>query len=338
MIFKKEEILTKLNSIKAGLSNKDIMQFGKSFIFSGTEVISFNDQISIGIEMKTDFTCMVPADELLKVIAKTKKDDIEITFNEGVLDIKSGKLSSQLKCSQENLAEFLLQLRPESKMKWNVLPKDFFDAVLMTVFSASSDMTKPYLTCLNIKKDRIISSDNLRVSQFIFKEEMKHEFLLPALAAKELVKFKDITQYHLLDSWIYFKNDSGIIFCSRILDNEFPDVSSFFEIAGHKFIFPDEASSAIGTASVFADGDFDFDKKIKVNITDKKMTCKGEQETGWISEEIDIDVEQNFSFIINPFFFAEVLKHTQRAKIIDNVILFYSKNFQHLIMLFSDEK
>lgn len=340
MKIEKKELLEKLNKVKAGLSTKEIIEHGKHIAVTGDEIISFNDQISIGVGFKTDFSCFVPAEELLKIVSKIKSDEIQISFKNNILSIKSGNVSGQLKCLDQDLKEFLENIRPaKKKLKWNNLPEDFIEGITMTVFSCSSDMTKPYLTCLNIQTDEIVSSDNIRISRFSFdKEKMKDAFLLPATSAKELLKIKNITQYAITNSWVFFKNKEGLTFCSRIVEADFPDVSAFFEIEGGKFSFPKTVETAISTASILAEGDYDFDKKIKVVVKDKKMTCKGEQDIGWVLEETEVSIAKNFSFVINPFFFMEVLKHTSNAKINDNVILFYSKNFQHLIMLFEDDK
>lgn len=341
MTIEKEILLKKLSSIKAGLSTKDIIEYGNYFIFTGDEIITYNDQLSIGVAFKSEFIqgAAIPADEFLQILARIKSDTVDLDFADGVLKIKSGRVSAELKCLWDQDIDFIKVLRPgDKKLKWKSLPDDFREGLLMTIFSTSSDMTKAYLTCLNIQNEYITSSDNLRISKFTFKNKIDDSFLLPALAAKELVKFKDIKKYCIDESWAFFKDEADIIFCARIVDGEFPDVTSFFDVEGEEFSFPKTTIDSIDTASVFAEGDYDFEKKIQITIKNKKMICKGEREIGWIKEESKINIEHDFSFVINPFFFGEVLKHTSNAKISDNVVLFYSENFQHLIMLFSEEE
>jgi len=338
MEIKTAELLKVLNTIKSGLSKKEIMQGGKTFIFTGTELLTYNDQISIRVPYKTDFAMAVPSDELLKILSKIKTETIQISFDieKTEFSIKSGRTQSGLKCPDIAIESVLEVITPDESAKWKNLPDDFIQGLLMTLFSASSDMTKPILTCISVGKEFMLSSDNLRISKYGFTDRgVSEPFLLPALSAQEIIKIKTLTKYTIDGSWIHFAGADGLIFSSRTVDGEFPDVSQFFEIEGEVLKLPQkELQESIEMVSILAEGDFDFDKKIEVEIKDKKIICTGVQDVGWISDSIDCHTSKEIKFYINPFYFKEILNHPVTAVHSEKVLKFISGTFQHLVSLF----
>ena len=62
MKIEREELLKVLSAIRPGLAKKDIVEQATHFIFTGQEVLTYNDQICISYPFETDFECSVPAD------------------------------------------------------------------------------------------------------------------------------------------------------------------------------------------------------------------------------------------------------------------------------------
>jgi DNA polymerase III sliding clamp (beta) subunit (PCNA family) len=338
MEFKTEELLVTFAKARAGLAKKDIVDAGKSFLLTGEEIITFNDYISVQVPFKTDFSCAVIADEFFKVISKIKKETLDLSYNKDTNEvvINAGKIKASLICSGAEVGKITESVKAPADAKFLSLPADFMDAIALTISAASTDMTKPILTCLSVDSEGIASSDNLRISKYVFKEaKMKKSFLLPASAAIELLSYKTMKKYFISESWVFFKDDAGIVFSAKILSGEYPDVSPFFDIKGTAIDLPEKLIESIETASILADGDFTFDKKIEISYKNKKVMCKGvTSDVGWVSSTITCETKEELSFQINPFFFKEMLKHSMKAQVSDNGLLFTSANFKHIVSLF----
>jgi len=333
MNIQKTNLLNILRAIKPGLSAKGLIEQSDCFAFTGDMVITYNDRITIGYPFETDFDGAVSANELYKILQEISEEDIDLSVSEkNELVIKSKSTKAKLNLFETK--EEIIQTINTRIDKWENLPIDFIEGISLCLFSTSTDMTQGFLTCLNIIEDKIISSDNLRISQFIMSSEME-SFLLPASSAIELVKF-DVNKYYLSDSWAYFKSDSGAILCSRIMSDEYPDVEGLLNLTGDRFKLPKDVQKAIKTASILAEGDFDIDKRIEITVSKDKIKCVGEREIGWVESEKDISFDGTIKFGIHPDFFYHVLNKATTAIYNEDKLLFKSGSFKHLVLLYKE--
>ena len=183
MKINRKKLADALQKIKPGLSTEKYVDKGAYFLFTGKELITFNDRISISVPFETKFKCFVPAREFHDIISGITTGDISIKVNTDrcLLYIRSNKVKSILSCLSFNEKKETLGIFNKKDIKWKNIPDDLMRGISLTMFSCSTDMTKPYLTCLSITKDRIVSSDNLRISVYRLKKKMSDDFLLPIL-------------------------------------------------------------------------------------------------------------------------------------------------------------
>ena len=326
------DLLTALQKIKPGIAKKDIVEQATHFIFTGSEIVTYNDNISIKYPLKTDIKCSVPAEDFFKVVQELDCKELNIKLDQDKLCFDTGKAKVKLSIGTE-LNKKLIVKTPE---KWKSLPEDFIEAISFCSFSASRDMTKIVLTYIDISGSVVSSSDNYRVTQFVMKEKIKDNLLISAEAVRELVKFP-ITKYSVNDSWIFFKTADNIIFSCKRISETFPDLSKILDTsAGQKIKFSADVSKAVKVSSIFAEGAFDIDRKIKVTVENGKLTCIGEKQTGRVDFTIDTESVKNkkIDFTINPEFFLKILMESKTAIVGKDKITFMSKNFKHTISLF----
>lgn len=325
------EFIDILQKIRPGLGKKDIVEQTTHFIFTGKNLLTYNDQISISYPFRSKIKCSVPADEFYKILNEIDCDDLEISLEESILYFETKKVKVQLSVNLEIDKALLIEVNED----WKRLPSNFAESISFCSFSASKDMTHPVLTCLYINGQHVVSSDNYRISQYYMKGKMKDTFLFPASVVKELIKFP-IQSYSISESWLFFKTEDDVVFSCRRMEGDFPDISKLFEIKGKEIILPKETKKAVNVSSILAEGEFESDRKIKVKIKDGKLTCSGEREIG----KIDFCIEakslkgKEFSFGINPEFFNMILAKSNSVIIEDNKLLFIAENFKHIISLF----
>ncbi|MCK9281518.1 MAG: hypothetical protein M0P71_12910 [Melioribacteraceae bacterium] len=324
-----------LNSAYKHTSSRDAEEIYKSFIFDNDRIIVINKNYSLEIPFESGIQIMVPSEETLKIINGIESEKVIFHSKENSLLIKTSGVQAQISSYEWN-EEMIKALK--MKAKWEKAPDHFNKGVKLCIFSASKDITMEQFNAVYIDGNTIQSTDNFRISLYDMKESMKN-FLLP-LPSAVILSNQKTNYYFLEENMVHFRNeDKSIIHC-RIMDcKEYPDVSSFFETKKKdKFTLPEELSKTISLVSVLAEGDFLLDKKIKVSINKGIMKCRAENETGWIESNIKIDTDKNISFLINPYFFMEILKLSSEVFTDGRKIIFTMKNFSHLMMLLEEEK
>lgn len=342
MKFERETLVDVLNKIKPALSKRAIIEQTTHYVFTGWALAAFNDQICIIHPCETDFVCSVPSDEFMKILNGITSKEIELSFEKNKLHISAGDVNAALATdSGEFVIDKIEDLKIDKIMKKKVdLPTDFIEAVSMCMFSASKDATKPERTCLLIEDKYVASTDGYRISEYKMKSSTKASILIPATSVAELVKY-DIKSFYTDEKspWIYFFTEDKMIFCSRMIDAEYPDYVKFMEDIETKEIkLPKDTKRLITTSSILAEGEIDIDKEIEVSIVKNELRCKGQNEKGWVTGKIKIDYKgENISFIINPMFFDKILNHTDSMYYGENRIMFKDKNFKHVISLSSKE-
>lgn len=338
----KAELLKVLALVRPGLAKKEIVEQAQHFIFTGNDVVTFNDQVSIMHPFKSDFVFSVSGEDFYKIIDKITESEFELSLEEENIRIKSKKTNAALTTIVDEAAQVThlvddLRQAMIGKNFWKPLPKDFTEGIYLCAFSASKDLGTGVRSCCAVRKDAIHTTDNIRISTFIMESSMD-EVLLPAKDAAELVKYK-VTEYGISENWAHFRTADGIIFNCKTMKGDYP-----FEVCDGMFsdedpilTFPADLRENIEAIISLAEGDGDTNKSITVTIEKGKITCKAEKERGWITKTVESDYEgETFSMLIIPAFFCQVLKHATQFAITGedaNRGMFLSDNFYHILAL-----
>ena len=338
MKIKKDELLNKLNLLKStALGWKGILDISNTFIFTGDHLIAYNDKTSMCIDFETDFECCIPGLSFYEIINKIKKDTITIKLEKDELNIKGGNIKAMFKIIDTDI-NFIKELFKLGKVKWKKLPEDFFEGLHLCSFSVSNDLTRPIFTALYIKDNNIYSTDNLRISRYEMDSSIKDEILIPASSLVEIQSIKNFNKYYLTDGWIYFKNEDNMIFALRTVEGEYPDASHFFDnVEGTIIELPEDLINNLEAVSVVIKDQHELDKKINVQIFEGQIICKGEQEIGWVETTDFVKTNEQLEFTINPQFFYQVIKKNRNLIYDENIVMFHSKKFDHIISLFTEE-
>lgn len=328
----KQKLLKALEIVKPGLASQEMIEQSTSFAFVGNRVVTYNDEISISHPIEgMDITGAVKAKELYKLLAKIDKEEIEITVTETELRLTAGKARAGLTFQQE----ITLPLEEiEKQGEWKLLPDGFLEALKFTQFTCSQDMSKPVLTCINVRKDGLIeSSDNYRITRYQVKEMPVPTFLLPATSARELVKY-EITEIAQGQGWIHFRTSDGTIFSCRVFEENFPDTEPLIEVKGTEITLPDSMNEALSRASIFSRETYTDTEFVQITLERNKLTVHGKNDTGWYDEMLRVRYKgEVLSFFINPSFLSKILASTNNCLLGDRVIKFQGENWLHIIAL-----
>jgi DNA polymerase III sliding clamp (beta) subunit (PCNA family) len=310
-------------------------------MFTGEDVLSFNDRVCIRHPIKVGFSFSVKADEFFKLLSRLKSEYVTLTKKGETIMVTTARTTAQLSCLVTNdLKEVLENLNEEiygNKAEWRNIPKGFKKAVEHCMFSASKDEGLPIMTNLYFKDNQAFSCDNARASWFTMEETFFEPFLLKASACPDLISFP-VTEYALTNSWAHFATGDEVIYSVRRMKGEYPDVTEFFIGFGtSKLKMPIELKDAIETVSIMVEDEILTYQFIEITIKNDRIECRGEQpdKRGWATQSLEfaqeIDIENPITMSVNPKFFIQVLDENADVFTGESKILFKTGDFQHIL-------
>jgi len=338
MIMQKKEFLKVMQLLKPGLAKKDIIEEFVHYLFTGDDVITFNDEICISHPFKTDFKCSCRAEELFKTVNGIKEETLEVGIAEAgnCIEIKSAGTRARLAVSSEDKASQLISVLNLEEVCKNMtpLPKDFVRALYLCMFSASKDMTKGIYTCVKVDSDSVYSSDGVRISKYNLEEHTDLSTLIPARNIEHLVRFP-VIEFRLTDSWCHFRTEEGVVFSTRVMEGEYPSLDQYFTIEGKRVRLPSEIKSLVSSVSFMSDDKVIKDKTVTMVISSGQITCKAEKkDIGMVERDFDFEyAQEGFEIQINPIFLNEVLEKATIMRVNKNAAMFTSGTFNHIISL-----
>ena len=333
---KREDLINALTKVKPGIANKEIIEQSNHFIFEEDRIWTYNDQIAISQFFKSHLTGAVKADEFYKLFNKLNDGKLEIAVQKGEFLIQGKTVTAKIKIDPEIKLQPIQAPGINSK-SWQTLPKDFTDSISLCLFSASRNMIRPELTCLYVTGKTVFSTDTFRATKREMESRVKEDFLLPAIAAKELIKYNVHKVFTDNEGWLHFTNKEHTMFsCRTFADVKYPEkIWDFFDIEGEKIDLPDSFEQVIDRVATLVTADFDLDRFVDLTIAENTLTCKGKGPHGSVSEKAKIDYDGKEIVIkVHPGFLMEILKQLNSMTIGDR-LRFQGDNFEHAICLSS---
>jgi hypothetical protein len=347
----KKDIYPILMSLRAGLSAKSTLEEMASFMFTGRDVVTFNDSILVVSPFATDFVATIKANDLLNVLKPLASDEfLKFTLVNDVLELQTESASFKFALvlndsgkllGSSGVKDVVNGIRSElAGGEWKPVPENFKDAAKLCAFSAAKKETLGTLTCLAIQDRAIFSCDNRRMSRYMLSENMPN-FLIAASVIPTLINYS-LMNYCLTDSWIGFMTADGLMVGIRRKNGNFP-IKEVAEILIQKGQFTidsdiDSLKKAIEEVGVFASAE-DMNELIEVTIKGDMMYLKSKSDRGSaecsveIASDIEGEVEKTFS--INPSFWLDILSKAPTMKLdLENFkARFEAGKFCHVVAL-----
>jgi len=328
------KLKTALTLLKPGLSKKEIISNANCYLFKNNKIITYNDEVCFTYPIEdcgSEFA--VVSDELIKLVEKTKVDEISMELSESSLIFRAGKAKAGFKIIEN---DFPIDGKMFDEIEWKPIPEDFATALRFAAMSASDDYTNPIINCVHISNSgEIEGTNNYRLSYWNLNQEMPiNETLIPAdnilkaltIQPTEISKDKD---------WVHFRNIDEVTASCRVLNETFPNVKHVLSgiVEGTDVVFPDKINEILDKASVFTTKE-DVAKSVTITYKKNYLFVESESEAGFFKERVPMDIELNeFSFMINPTFLKDVLKRTNKCNLYNNMLTFKGDNWVYIAML-----
>lgn len=334
MKIEKQQLQKAIETVKPGLSNKEIIEQTTSFIFQGGKVVTYNDEISLSHPVEgLDLEGAIKAEEFYKLLSKLKKDEIDMAIEGNEVQLKSGRSKASFTLTREIQLPFKEEIGEMGK--WKKLPNEFNRLAKFAMGACSTDMSEPVLTCVHVNEQGYLEgTDSYRITRCYLNGKMPvGTFLIPATSINQVLKIQP-THIASGNGWIHFSNGDGAVISSRIYQSEFKDLSPFMEVEGVEVEFPASIVSSIEKASIFAKRDVALDEQIKIDIMPKKLMVSGKSDTGKFEGKAPIQYEgDKISFIIAPYLLLDILQETSQCVIGDNALKFQGEGWEYVSVL-----
>ncbi len=333
MKINKAELLTALEVVKPGIQTRETVEQATAFAFIEGCVVSYNDNISLSHPV-TDLELegAVQAKELYAILKKMKGDEVEFEIEDNTILFKSGRAKAGL-ILQDEIRMPLGELGEIGG--WKKLPDDFSHFLKFAMATCVKDLARPMLVGVNVRQDGFMeSSDNRRLTKCSLGEEVPvSNFILPAIACKEVVKMKP-TKIAAGEGWIHFKNKAKSQLSCRILVDKFPNVDKFFDFDGLKIEFPITMIEVIDRATVFAQQEDELEEEMEIILKKNRVVVKAKNDSGWFEESVNMEYsEEPFSFLIIPYLLRDILKEGSTCTVGNTMLQFEGSGWKYASVL-----
>lgn len=332
MQIEREVLLNQLESIKAGLSPREIIEQSSCFVFDEGKVMTYNDEIACSQDSCLKIKGAVQAEPLIAVLSKLPNDVVDIEMGEGELRIKAGARNAGVRME----AEVLLPIDSvEKPKKWNALPENFGDAIYIVSQCAGKDESQFVITCVHITSEFVEACDNYQLSRYPIGIPIKNKCLVRAASLKHICDL-DMTEFAETRTWLHFRNPAGLVLSCRKAQDDYPTLDSHLDVSGSPTTLPKGLAEATAVASIFSSENADNDD-VMINLSPKKggmLRIKGEGASGWYTETKRIKYSgPAMKFVIAPKLFTELTKRHNECVINQNQLAVNTGKFIYVTSL-----
>lgn len=303
MRISREELINDLQMVKAGVSPREFIEQSSCVIFQDDQVITFNDEVACRKPTcLKGITGAVQAAALMAILEKLTEPELKVRENEkGELEFRGKKKGFGIVKD----AEIFLPIdRVEIPEKWKSLPPEFTEAVGLVQHCVSKDENKFLLTCIHLSPTHIEACDNLQIMRYELATKLKDSVLVRGTSLQQLTSLA-MDSISLTESWIHFRNQSGLIYSCRRYVEEYPSLDDILSVKGHAIVIPKGLSEASERAAVFA-ADKAGDPLMTIALREGLIRLTGEGLSGWYKEVKKVAYHgPPLEFVISP----ELLKH-----------------------------
>lgn len=329
------KIKTALDVVKSGLAQKELIEQTTSFAFIKGHVITYNDEVSVSYplpELKT-LTGAIAAKEFYDLFQKIKTEEVEVEVTDTEMVVTMGR----------SKAGFVLQTEiklPLSDMvvgkEWIPLYPDFVNLLDFASGFCGSDLSRPMLTCVHVRKDGVLeASDGYKAVQIKGTKIKIPSILLPSKACSYIVKLNPI-EMAVGSGWVSFKNKEGVVIHCRIYEGKYVDIDSVVSKTGKPIALPKGLGVLLDRARVFAKRENFLDEGVLIHLGNKRFRIESENETGWIKEEVPVKYEGTpIKFALTPLLLQKVVGDYEVCLLTEDCsfIIFEGKNWKMVSLL-----
>jgi len=329
IVVNRQELLEQLDAVAPGLSSREVIEQSSCFVFQEGNLITYNDEVSCRQKTNLKFTGVVQAKPLVSILQKLAEESIELIPNESELVIVGKRRQAGIRMDKD----VLLPLKNVDKPKnWQPVPEGFTEAVSLVHECAGKDESQFWATCVNISPKWIEACDNFQLSRYKMVVGVSEAILVRSYAIKCLTVL-DLKEFSVTESWIHFKNKTGLIVSCRKYIEQYPDLTELLKVKGTSTVLPKGLSDAAEKAEVFSSENTETNQ-VLVELRPGKLRIKGIGVSGWYSESKKLAYKgEPLSFMVSPKLLSELCKRYHECEITKDRLKVNGGNYTYIACL-----
>lgn len=314
----REELLSRLESLRPGLSSREVLEQSSCFVFKEGNAATFNGEVCCRCPtgLEPSFTGAVKSGPLLNILRKTPDDEIEVSEEGGAFFVrrKGGTTKFNVEADIHLPVEYV-----EQPKLWLDLHEEFCEAVGLVKECAGKQNANFAITCLHIHPKWIEATDTCQVIRYKIRTGVNQSILVRRDSIKHICDM-GMTEFSETDAWIHFKNASGLMmsFGRYPVDQEI-NLGKHLKTTGSPLRFPKGIKLAAELAGEFSCENGVENNMVKVELEPGRMIIEGTGISGMHRERRKITYNgDHICFLISPKLLGDIVDRYNECQLADD--------------------
>lgn len=334
----REKLLTCLEAVSPGLTAKDVTEQSSCFAFKDGWVYTFNDEMSVRCPgaLPEDFVGAMPAKPLLELL-RSMPDEVltaavvadghrhQLVFAGAGKWKQSGVLL--------DLEVHLDYKAVDEAKKWLPLPPGFAEAVALVAECAGNDESQFLSTCVHVHPKWIEACDDFQLSRWRIKTGVDKPYLVRHTALRHVAGL-GATKFGFGPNWVHFRAKGGLQLSCRCYWDQYPNMSSHFEVDGEPITLPKDLAKAVEAAAIFTDDNPESDH-VRVDLKPGKLRLRGVGVYGWYNETRSLSAYNGpaIGFYISPKILSRLVQKYDACVMTADKLKVTHENYRYVTSL-----
>lgn len=324
---KRSELLAKLKTVSIGLAKHDLVPVMTHFWFTGNSLMTYNDQIAVGVPLKSTFKGAVPGELFLNVMSTSKAKTVDLEpGEEGELLVKAASTRLKLSYIEEDEFNSLFKMPREEadgttlKLNAELLAK--FESCLRSVSDDTSIPDYLGITVIPEKKAlTLYTTDSVRLSEAKVQLKkslgIKERIIIPAKfvnAMLQLCADGTAATLGIYDEYVILRTKANVTLFGRLVNSDepldFPGLVSRLATSSVKkglVKIPTKLKSVIERATIIGGAGGEH-APTKISVKDRKAQFITESSFGRVSDSVLLsDQHGDVSMMVDPRYIKQAL-------------------------------
>jgi len=331
---KREDLLKELDSVFAGLAERDDVEQSTCFVFKDGMVMTYNEEIACVMKCSLDIKAAVPARLFLSILRKLTEDELDIDIEDKKKLVIKGR---NKRCSIRVTRKLLLPIEENLDVatKWHKLDGNFIDGLnLVQQCATTAKNAVGTATIIHITPEHIEACDGYEAARYEVSTKIKENVSVKREAVKFVVTL-NMTHIGITDTWVSFKNQTGLVFSCRRYKETFPEIDEVLKERGKVTILPKGIKETAERAEIFASDKLDEkDNKIFVTLEMGKVIVTGKGDRGIYKEAKKASYKgDTIKFKIHPAQLSQIVERFDSCEVTKRLIKVTGENFVYVSAL-----
>lgn len=331
----RENFLRALESTKAGLAQREIIEQSTCFVFRGGRVYTYNDEASVSgpSGLPKEFEGAVQAAEVLEVLRRWKHEDCRVAAVDGELVVSSKRDHAGFRL----MDEVRLPLQAvEEPGKWRPLPEEFGEAVQFVQACAGKDESpsRQVLTHVHLHPKWVEACDDFQVCRWL----MQTPVTVPTLVKRSTldgINTLGVSELSESKGWVHFRNGRGVVLSCRRYVDPYPSeaLEQYLNARGNKVALPKGLKEATETAGIFTAQNSDANL-IEVTLKAGKVRLHGRGQTGWYQHSAAVEWDgPHICFLVPPAALVDIVTKYNEVELGDTTVCVRGASYTYASIL-----